>query len=86
MNLKQFLHLLIGLVWILIGVYLAYVWSKEFLIVIKGALPWVLFFVGVIWALIGYVISEDIEENLEDFDQEEKEEKEEENKEKESKK
>jgi hypothetical protein len=81
MNLKQLLHILIGLVWILVGVYLAYIWFEDFLIVIKGALPWVFAGIGLLWALIGYLLSEDIEEdldldeeNLEDEEENEKEE------------
>jgi len=61
MNLKQLLHILIGLLWIAAGACLAYYWSEEFIIVVKGALPFVLAGVGVLWALIGYLLAEDIE-------------------------
>jgi hypothetical protein len=61
MNFKQALHLLIGLLWILAGAFLAYYWKEEVLIVIKGALPFVLAGIGILWALIGYLLAEDIE-------------------------
>ncbi len=61
MNIKQFLHLLIGLFIILVGVYLAYRWDEEFLIFIKGAIPVVVVVIGILWALIGYLLAEDIE-------------------------
>ncbi|MEO2154919.1 MAG: hypothetical protein ABGW69_03880 [Nanoarchaeota archaeon] len=61
MNFKQALHILIGLLWILAGACLAYYWDEEVLIVIKGALPFVLAGIGILWALIGYLLAEDIE-------------------------
>jgi hypothetical protein len=61
MNIKQFLHLLIGLFIIVAGACLAYKWEKEFLVFIKGAIPIVLVVFGILWGLIGYLLAEDIE-------------------------
>ena len=61
MNLKQALHILIGLLWIAAGACLAYYWSKEVITFVKGALPFVLAGIGILWALIGYILAEDVE-------------------------
>jgi hypothetical protein len=61
MNIKQFLHLLIGLFIILVGACLAYKWEREFIVFIKGVLPIALVVFGILWGLIGYLLSEDVE-------------------------
>ena len=61
MNIKQFLHLLIGIFIIVVGVCLAYKWEKEFFIFIKGVIPVILVILGILWGLIGYLLAEDIE-------------------------
>ncbi len=61
MNAKQFLHLLIGLFIVVIGVFLGYKWEKEVVLILKGAIPLVIVGLGLMWALIGYIIAGDIE-------------------------
>ena len=45
--------MLLGLIFILLGVVLAFVWTAEFLVALKGALILSLFFWGLVAFLIG---------------------------------
>ena len=55
MNVTGFLKIVIGLIFILVSVYAVIIWwLADFLVLLKGGVPILVFLVGIVFLLLGF--------------------------------